>query len=186
MCPTTSFWTLRGSSFSEFFNRDCRHADWHVYFWRLRWNLVMYLHFTLGRSISCSTFTSISTSWELAHLPKHSFIPVSFHTSISVHQSKVMGYYVISPSSIYTFYPIGVFWISDFEYLHLYAEISWMTDSRLCTKFIYTPMYTSVLQFESNSIQYLLCTYLLTATCHTRLGVEFSVCVIMLAFRCSD
>lgn len=131
MCPTTSFRTLRGSSFSEFFNRDCRHADWHVYFWRLRWNLVMYLHFTPGRSISCSTFTSISTSRELAHLPKHSFIPVSFHTSISVHQSKVMGYYVISPSSIYTFYPIGVFWISDFW---IFAFICWdILDDRLQT-----------------------------------------------------
>lgn len=123
---------------------------------------------------------------ELACLPKHSFIPVSFHTSISVHQLKVMGYYVISPSSIYTFYPMGCFKFQIFEYLHLYAELSWMTDSRLCTKFIYTPMYTLDLQFESNFIQYLLCTYLLTATCHTRLGVEFSVCVIMLAFRFSD
>lgn len=146
----------------------------------------MYLHFTLGHSISCSTFTSISTSPELARLPKHSFIPVSFQISISVHQSKVMGYYVISPSSIYTFYLMGCFEFQIFEYLHLYAELSWMTDSRLCTKFIYTPMYTSDLQFESNFIQYLLCTYLLIATCHTRLGVEFSVCVIMLAFRFSD
>lgn len=131
----------------------------------------------------CSTFTSISTSPELAHLPKHSSNPVSFHTSISVHQSKVMGYDVISPSSIYTFYPIGVFWILDFW---IFAFICWdILDDRLQTmhKVHLYPMNTSDLQFESNFIQYLLCTYLLTATCHTRLGVEFSVCVIMLAFR---
>lgn len=173
---------LRGSSFNEFFNRYCRHADWHVYFRRLRWGSVMYLRFTLGLSISCSTSTSVSTSPELAHLPKHSFIPVSFHTSISVHQSKVMGYDVISPTSIYTFYPIGVFWISDFW---IFAFICWDRLQTMHKVHLY-PMNTSDLQFESSFIQYLLCTYLLTATCHTRLGVEFSVCVIMLTFICSD